>query len=257
MIALLHTAIIAPWPFLSPTSCTPSLSSYVPLFGEAGYDPAKEREAIAFEEQLDALRSLVEAGKVIGRLLHSCACALFVKCYGGSCFVADRACSTTSDFRFFLTHCDAFFLIQVRHIGLSNETPYGVMKFTELAEREGYPKVISLQNSYSLLVRSDYEVFFNLFPSTNYSPSLNMFFAPSMIEITNRIRALDDQMLPCREVSKLHGCKKYAIDNSLDSGTLLVCVRSMPHSRAAWPKSARRATATWVYWRIPPWWVGF
>jgi len=49
-------------------------------------------------------------------------------------------------------------LAQVRHIGLSNETPYGVMKFTELAEREGYPKVISLQNSYSLLVRSDYEV---------------------------------------------------------------------------------------------------
>jgi len=38
----------------------------VPLFGEAGYDPAKEREAIAFEEQLDALRSLVEAGKVRG-----------------------------------------------------------------------------------------------------------------------------------------------------------------------------------------------
>jgi aryl-alcohol dehydrogenase-like predicted oxidoreductase len=46
----------------------------------------------------------------------------------------------------------------VRHIGLSNETPFGVMKFTELAARQGYPKVISLQNSYSLLVRADYEV---------------------------------------------------------------------------------------------------
>jgi hypothetical protein len=37
----------------------------VPLFGESGYDPAKERDAIAFEEQLDALRTLIEAGKVL------------------------------------------------------------------------------------------------------------------------------------------------------------------------------------------------
>ena len=36
---------------------------YVPLFGEDAYDPAKERDdAVPFEEQLDALRILVEEG---------------------------------------------------------------------------------------------------------------------------------------------------------------------------------------------------
>lgn len=46
---------------------------------------------------------------------------------------------------------------KVRYIGLSNETPYGVMKFTQLAEKLNLTKVISIQNSYSLVVRSDYE----------------------------------------------------------------------------------------------------
>ena len=91
---------------------------YVPLFGEDAYDPSKERDdTISFEEQLDAFRILVEEGKV-------------------------------------------------RHIGVSNETPYGVMKFTELAEQSKrtqplaslrWPKIASIQNSYSLLVRSDFE----------------------------------------------------------------------------------------------------
>ena len=48
---------------------------------------------------------------------------------------------------------------KVRYVGVSNETPFGVMKFTALAERypDLYPKIVSIQNSYSLLVRKDYE----------------------------------------------------------------------------------------------------
>lgn len=46
---------------------------------------------------------------------------------------------------------------KVRHIGLSNETPWGLMRFLELAERYGLPRVVSVQNPYSLLNRS-YEV---------------------------------------------------------------------------------------------------
>jgi aryl-alcohol dehydrogenase-like predicted oxidoreductase len=46
---------------------------------------------------------------------------------------------------------------KVRYVGVSNETPYGVMKFTQLAEKLGLPKIVSIQNSYSMLVRSDYE----------------------------------------------------------------------------------------------------
>ncbi|OKH87603.1 NADP(H)-dependent aldo-keto reductase [Thalassospira sp. TSL5-1] len=46
---------------------------------------------------------------------------------------------------------------KVRHIGLSNETPWGLMKFLELAEKNGWPRVVSVQNPYSLINRS-YEV---------------------------------------------------------------------------------------------------
>ena len=43
---------------------------------------------------------------------------------------------------------------KVRHIGLSNETPWGVMQFLHNAERLGLPRVVSVQNPYSLLNRS-------------------------------------------------------------------------------------------------------
>ena len=46
---------------------------------------------------------------------------------------------------------------KVRAIGLSNETPWGTMKFLELADREGLPRVDSIQNPYSLLNRT-YEI---------------------------------------------------------------------------------------------------
>lgn len=43
---------------------------------------------------------------------------------------------------------------KVRHIGLSNETPWGVMKFLQLAEKRDMPSVVSIQNPYSLLNRT-------------------------------------------------------------------------------------------------------
>ncbi len=46
---------------------------------------------------------------------------------------------------------------KVRAIGLSNETPWGTIKFLELANREGLPRVESIQNPYSLLNRT-YEI---------------------------------------------------------------------------------------------------
>jgi len=83
---------------------------YVPLFGAGAYDPSLEREdAVPLLEQIEAMRDLVEAGKI-------------------------------------------------RHFGLSNETPWGVAEFHRLAtEVPSLPRPISVQNSYSLLVRSDFE----------------------------------------------------------------------------------------------------
>ena len=46
---------------------------------------------------------------------------------------------------------------KIKTIGLSNETPWGTMKFLELADREGLPRVESIQNPYGLLNRT-YEI---------------------------------------------------------------------------------------------------
>src|SRR5690606_18092467 len=43
---------------------------------------------------------------------------------------------------------------KVRHVGLSNETPYGVHEFVRLAEQHGLPRVPSVQNPYCLINRS-------------------------------------------------------------------------------------------------------
>jgi aryl-alcohol dehydrogenase-like predicted oxidoreductase len=42
---------------------------------------------------------------------------------------------------------------KIRHIGLSNETPYGVHEFVRLAEQHGLPRVQTVQNPYSLVNR--------------------------------------------------------------------------------------------------------
>lgn len=44
---------------------------------------------------------------------------------------------------------------KVRHIGLSNETPWGTMKFLHHSETKDLPRVQSVQNAYNLLNRSD------------------------------------------------------------------------------------------------------
>ena len=43
---------------------------------------------------------------------------------------------------------------KIRYIGLSNETPWGVMRFLQVAEKLNLPRVVSIQNPYSLLNRS-------------------------------------------------------------------------------------------------------
>lgn len=43
---------------------------------------------------------------------------------------------------------------KVRHIGLSNETPWGLMEFLRVAEQHGLPRVASVQNPYALTSRA-------------------------------------------------------------------------------------------------------
>jgi aryl-alcohol dehydrogenase-like predicted oxidoreductase len=42
---------------------------------------------------------------------------------------------------------------KVRHIGLSNESPWGVMEFLKQAELHGLPRIVSVQNAYALVNR--------------------------------------------------------------------------------------------------------
>jgi aryl-alcohol dehydrogenase-like predicted oxidoreductase len=42
---------------------------------------------------------------------------------------------------------------KIKHIGVSNENPYGVMKFISESEKNNLPRIVSIQNPYSLLNR--------------------------------------------------------------------------------------------------------
>jgi aryl-alcohol dehydrogenase-like predicted oxidoreductase len=48
---------------------------------------------------------------------------------------------------------------KVRYIGVSNDTPYGVCSMIELAKQHPdlYPRICSIQNSYSLVVRKEFD----------------------------------------------------------------------------------------------------
>src|SRR5258706_7991668 len=43
---------------------------------------------------------------------------------------------------------------KVRHIGLSNETPYGVGEFVRVADQHGLPRIATVQNPYALVNRT-------------------------------------------------------------------------------------------------------
>ncbi|WP_145562450.1 NADP(H)-dependent aldo-keto reductase [Yersinia aldovae] len=43
---------------------------------------------------------------------------------------------------------------KIRYIGVSNETPWGVMRYLKLADKHDLPRIVSIQNPYSLLNRS-------------------------------------------------------------------------------------------------------
>lgn len=46
---------------------------------------------------------------------------------------------------------------KIRHIGVSNETPWGVMEYLRLSEQNGWPRIASIQNPYNVMTRQ-YEV---------------------------------------------------------------------------------------------------
>ena len=54
-----------------------------------------------------------------------------------------------------LSHLDAHVKAgRIRHIGVSNETPFGVMRFAAESEARGLPRMASIQNAYNLVNRT-------------------------------------------------------------------------------------------------------
>ncbi|MFZ5698181.1 MAG: NADP(H)-dependent aldo-keto reductase [Pseudomonadota bacterium] len=43
---------------------------------------------------------------------------------------------------------------KIRHVGISNETPWGTMRYLAAAQAQGLPRIVSIQNPYNLLNRS-------------------------------------------------------------------------------------------------------
>ena len=63
-----------------------------------------------------------------------------------------------NDFESILQALDKFIKSgKIRHIGMSNETPYGLSKYIELSENKNLPRMMSVQNPYNLVNRT-YEI---------------------------------------------------------------------------------------------------
>jgi len=75
------------------------------FFGRLGYNPSGDDIYIPLENQLEALKELVDEGKV-------------------------------------------------KYIGVSNETPWGLMTFMKTSESRKWPRLVSIQNPYSLMNRT-------------------------------------------------------------------------------------------------------
>lgn len=76
--------------------------------------------------------------------------------FGELGYMHDESESWKDNFREVLESLDGFIKQgKIRYIGLSNETPFGVMRFLEESRRSGLPKVVTVQNPYNLLNRKD------------------------------------------------------------------------------------------------------
>jgi aryl-alcohol dehydrogenase-like predicted oxidoreductase len=78
----------------------------------------------------------------------------YVPMFGATSYDASREHDAVPIAEQLLVLADLVKAGKVRHIGLSNETPWGVGEFVKCAEQMGLPKIISVQNAYHLMNRS-------------------------------------------------------------------------------------------------------
>ncbi len=78
----------------------------------------------------------------------------YVPMFGGTSYDVAQEHDSTPIAEQLQALADLFKAGKVRHIGLSNETPWGVSEFVRCAEKFGLPKIVTVQNAYHLMNRS-------------------------------------------------------------------------------------------------------
>ncbi len=79
-------------------------------------------------------------------------------CFGKRDFVFRENEREWNDFEKILISLDKFVKSgKIRYFGISNETPYGLSKYLEISSKKNLPRVMSVQNPYSLVNRT-YEI---------------------------------------------------------------------------------------------------
>tara|TARA_A100001011_G_scaffold205055_2_gene213243 strand:+ start:159 stop:1196 length:1038 start_codon:yes stop_codon:yes gene_type:complete len=79
-------------------------------------------------------------------------------CFGRRDFVMNKSEKEWNDFENILNALKKFIKEgKIRYIGMSNETPYGLSKYLELSKNKNLPRMMSVQNPYSLVNRT-YEI---------------------------------------------------------------------------------------------------
>ena len=79
-------------------------------------------------------------------------------CFGRREFSINKNEGEWNDFESILMALEKFIKSgKIRYIGMSNETPYGLSKYLELAKNKKLPRMMSVQNPYSLVNRT-YEI---------------------------------------------------------------------------------------------------
>ena len=78
----------------------------------------------------------------------------YVPMFGATSYEASKEHDSTPIEAQLLALADAVKAGKIRHIGLSNETPWGVAEFIRCAEQLGLPRIVSIQNAYHLMNRT-------------------------------------------------------------------------------------------------------
>lgn len=78
----------------------------------------------------------------------------YVPMFGGVSYEADKEHDTVPIAEQLQALAELVKAGKVRHIGISNETPWGVSEFVRCAEQLGLPRIVSIQNAYNLMNRT-------------------------------------------------------------------------------------------------------